>query len=197
MKQQLHIVDGLMDFFPQCYDPTESHSLFENLRNELLWRQDQIKMFGKIYDVPRLQAWYGDEGISYSYSGIKLEPLEWHPLLLQVKNRVEGLTKTSYNSVLANLYRNGQDSNGWHADNEPELGQNPSIASISLGTARLFQLKHRYKKEQRCKILLNDGSLFHMHGTTQHFWLHQIAKTKKVDTARVNLTFRYIHKSGS
>lgn len=191
---EIDIPDGKIDYYRDFIGQDEAKRLLQVLRNELLWRKDDIKMFGKTYKIPRLQAWYGDEGAHYKYSGIDLPLNPWHDLLLEIKASIEKQTGFSFNSVLANWYRDGQDSNGWHADNEKELGLNPVIASITLGTERIFQMKHRVDKDQKRRILLEHGSLLIMKGKTQHFWLHQIAKSKKIDTDRINLTFRNVLK---
>ena len=162
------------------------------LGGELQWQQDEISMFGKKYNVPRLQAWYADPGKAYSYSGIKMKTFDWHPLLIELKEKIELQTGYLFNSVLANYYRDGQDSNGWHSDNEKELGPNPIIASISLGAERNFHIKHRNDKESKMKLILQNGSLLTMYGAMQHHWLHQIAKTKRPVGPRINLTFRLI-----
>ncbi len=190
--QHFELLDAKMDYYEQFLDPIQSSKLFKELESELHWQQDQIKMFGKSYQVPRLQAWYADPGKSYSYSGISLKIRDWHSSLEKLRLLIEEKSGYTFNSVLANLYRNGMDSNGWHADNEKELGKNPIIASISLGTERYFHIKHRTKKEKKHKLLLKNGSLLIMHGAMQHHWLHQIAKTKKNIGPRINLTFRYI-----
>lgn len=190
--EHLEIVDGKMDYYDSFLSPKQANEIFSVLEKELDWRQDEIKMFGKVHNVPRLQAWYADSGKSYSYSGIKMNPLKWHPELFRIKQKLEKISNFRFNSVLANYYRNGADSNGWHADNEKELGINPVIASISLGQERFFHLKHRNLKSEKQKLLLKNGSLLLMHGEMQHHWLHQIAKTKKDINPRINLTFRLI-----
>jgi alkylated DNA repair dioxygenase AlkB len=161
--------------------------------NETPWRQDPITVFGKSYSQPRLTALYGNQDLSYGYSGIRMQPLPWTKTLLEIKNKIESITPVKFTTVLLNLYRDGKDSNGWHADNEKELGINPYIASLSLGQSRDFHLKHNTKKEQRIKIELHHGGLLLMGGTTQHFWKHQIAKTAKPIGPRINLTFRVVH----
>lgn len=155
------------------------------------WESGEIKIFGKIYLTPRLEAFYAENGLHYSYSGKKLKTNSFTPDLLEIKNRLEQEFDLDLNSVLANLYRDGKDSNGWHADNEKELGKNPVIVSLSFGLERRFDLKHTMTKEKRSFDLKN-GSLLIMGGEMQHFWKHQIAKTKKADGPRVNLTFRKV-----
>ena len=151
-------------------------------------------MFGKRHQQHRLTAWFAEGNKTYTYSGLRCYPNPWNTVLLDIKEKIERLTFASYNSVLLNLYRNGNDSMGWHSDDEPELGKNPSIASVSLGATRTFQLKHRLRKEEpNISLALNHGSLLFMTGSTQHFWKHQIPKTRKHVEPRINLTFRNIH----
>ena len=167
--------------------------LYEALLKEIAWRQDTIVMYGKPVQIPRLNAWYGDPDASYSYSGLALDPLPWTDTLLRIKAEVEGELNQRFNSVLANLYRDGNDSVGWHSDDEPELGDQPLIASVSLGAERRFSLRHRKKKSRApIHIDLAPGSLFVMRGITQRDWHHCVAKTKRDVGGRINLTFRQI-----
>ncbi len=170
----------------------DADTLFEELIDTIPWRSDKITVFGKTYDQPRLTAWFGEEGKSYSYSGITMEPVAFPGLLMELKTKIEIATDTKFNSCLANLYRDGQDSNGWHSDDEKELGINPIIASVSLGEARYFHLRHKSDHSLKEKLLLQPGSLLLMRGTTQHHWQHQVPKTKRKIGSRINLTFRYI-----
>ncbi|MFK7922493.1 MAG: alpha-ketoglutarate-dependent dioxygenase AlkB [Bacteroidia bacterium] len=187
------IEDGTLAYDPEFLGVKESRSLREHLIESVPWKQEPIKIFGKEIMQPRLTAWYGDPDTAYSYSGIVMEPLAWSKNLLELKNRIEDFAQSSFNSVLLNYYRDGQDSMGWHSDNEPELGQNPVIASLSLGGVRRFHLKHRQRKElETIRMDLLDGSLLIMGGTLQHHWLHQISKTKKAVAGRINLTFREV-----
>ena len=149
-------------------------------------------VYGKNHLQPRLTALYGNEGKPYSYSNIKMQPHHWTLLLQKIKFHIESQATTNFTTVLLNLYRNGNDSNGWHADNEKELGHNPVIASVSFGAERVFQLKHNTDKSLKKSIILEHGSLLIMKGTTQHFWKHQIPKTTKKVGSRINLTFRII-----
>ena len=152
-------------------------------------------MFGRVVPAPRLEAWYGDEGASYTYSGLAHEPLPWTHELHELRSRVESETGASFNSVLANLYRDGNDSNGWHADDEDELGAEPIIASLSFGTPRRFLLRHRASRET-VELALNPGSLLVMRGLTQQCWQHSIPKQRAVHQARINLTFRRVVTHG-
>lgn len=187
--------NGEIIIYRNFFKELESNQLFEELLSGINWRQDQIKMFGKKFDLPRLTAWYGDEGKSYKYSGITMNPDPWIPILLSIKKRIEKVVELHFNSVLLNLYRHGQDHMSWHSDDEPELGKNPVIASVSFGDTRRFLLKHKYDKDlEKFEFSLNNGSLLIMQGSTQHFWQHRIAKTAKKINPRINLTFRVIKK---
>lgn len=168
-----------------------SEELFATLRSNLAWTQQDIRLFGEYVPQPRLTAWYGEEGLNYSYSGIELRPLPWTTELAGLRDLCEALSAARFNSVLANLYRTGADSVSWHADNEPELGQNPVIASVSLGGERRFDLRNRATGET-VKTMLPSGSVLVMSGTIQHDWVHQVPKTKKPVNPRINLTFRRI-----
>ena len=189
---QLIATDGLVDFYPQFLSKIESQALFDRIHLAENFDQNEIVLFGKRIKVPRLEAYYALNGEVYGYSGQELSAKPFPNYLNEVRIRVEQQTGQTYNALLINYYRDGKDSNGWHADNEKELGQNPVIASVSLGASRMFHLKHRYDKSHKCKLLLESGSLLLMKGTTQHFWLHQVPKTKKQLGSRINLTFRYI-----
>nr|WP_294937740.1 alpha-ketoglutarate-dependent dioxygenase AlkB [uncultured Flavobacterium sp.] len=184
--------DADIEYFPGFFSESEAHALFQRLHSEIPWQQDTITIFGKKHLQPRLTALFGNNGKNYTYSNITMQPHPWNELLLAIKAKVEETTGHEFTSVLLNLYRDGKDSNGWHADNEKELGINPVIASLSFGEERVFQLKHNLLKEQKQNIRLENGSLLLMKGTTQHFWKHQIPKTAKPIKHRINLTFRTI-----
>ncbi|UOK43823.1 MULTISPECIES: alpha-ketoglutarate-dependent dioxygenase AlkB family protein [Flavobacterium] len=184
--------DAEIEYYPNFFSEIEANVLFQQLLTEIPWQQDDITIFGKTYKQPRLTAFFGNEGKPYSYSNITMLPHVWNELLLKIKSKAEKTTGHSFSSVLLNLYRDGKDSNGWHADNEKELGQNPVIASVSFGEQRIFQLKHNTLKDQKQNIVLENGSLLLMKGTTQHYWKHQIPKTSKPIKQRINLTFRTI-----
>jgi alkylated DNA repair dioxygenase AlkB len=186
--------DGELIIYQNFFEESESEQLFNELISNINWRQDKIKMFGKEFDQPRLTAWHGDEGKSYKYSGIIMHSESWIPALLLIKERIEKVIELNFNSVLVNLYRNGKDYVSWHSDDEPELGKNPTIASVSLGETRRFQLRHKSNKNLApVEIASNHGSLLIMKGSTQHFWKHQVPKTSKLLKARINLTFRVIN----
>lgn len=192
MQINLNLKDAEVFYYPNYFTINESMSLFQILTTETLWQQDDIKVFGKTYKQPRLTSLYGSNKRPYSYSNITMHPHKFSSTLLKIKSKIEDTTNEIFTTCLLNQYRDGQDSNGWHADDEKELGQNPVIASVSFGASRMFHLKHRYDKSHKCKLLLESGSLLLMKGTTQHFWLHQVPKTKKQIGSRINLTFRYI-----
>lgn len=182
--------DATLEYYPDFFTDEEANVIFNKLYTEIPWLQDKITVYGKTYLQPRLTALFGSDEKPYSYSNITMYPHPWNDLLLSIKHKVETLTHENFTSVLLNLYRDGKDSNGWHADNEKELGQNPVIASVSFGAERVFQLKHNYQKDLKQQIILQNGSLLLMKGTTQHYWKHQIPKTVKPVNPRINLTFR-------
>ncbi|MEB3213679.1 MAG: alpha-ketoglutarate-dependent dioxygenase AlkB, partial [Leptolyngbyaceae bacterium] len=176
---------------------TEGDRLFQHLLNEIPWRQDHITIYGKTRALPRKTAWHGDAGASYSYSGIHLHPEPWTPGLVEIKQRIEAVVnrrfpQLCFNSVLLNLYRNGQDSMSWHSDDEPELGRNPVIGSVSFGETRRFVFRHRQNKALKTEVPLTHGSFLLMASETQHFWHHAIPKTARAIAPRINLTFRVI-----
>ncbi len=191
-KKKIKIKDGELYYDRFFFNNIEANKYFNLLKKEIQWRQDNIKIFGKIYPQPRLTALYANNNKSYSYSNIKMHPITFTPTLFDIKSKIEKRLNSQFTSCLLNLYRNGQDSNGWHADNEKELGLNPVIASLSLGAERVFHMKHRNDKKEKLKINLTNGSLLVMRGKTQHHWLHQIPKTRKKVEERINLTFRII-----
>lgn len=178
--------------WPNFFTLEESRDFYENLISKTEWKQDEIKMYGKLLKVPRLSAWYADPGKNYSYSKILLSPKPWFSELLEIKARIETETGLNFNSVLLNLYRNGEDSMAWHRDNEPELGTNPAIASISFGASRLFKMRPFVAKKPVRTFELITGSLLLMKGATQHNWEHSVPKTKQKTGSRLNLTFRQI-----
>jgi len=181
-----------IEYYPHFFDAEKSKMLFEKLLNEIPWQQDNITVFGKTHPQPRLTCLFGNEGKPYSYSNIVMQPHHWNPLLMFIKNEIEEVCLENFTTVLLNLYRDGKDSNGWHADNEKELGRNPVIASVSFGAERSFHLQHNTITDAKLKITLENGSLLLMKGETQHFWKHQIPKTAKTLQPRINLTFRII-----
>jgi alkylated DNA repair dioxygenase AlkB len=193
VAEKLEMPDAGVYFYREAFTAQQNHRFLTGLIQGVAWRQDKIKLFGQEFLQPRLSAWYADAGKTYRYSNLLLEPLPWTPLLLEIKARTEAVTRQTFNSVLLNYYRHGQDSMGWHADDEPELGINPVIASVSFGAGRRFQFRHKYRKElPKINLALTAGSILLMQGATQHFWQHQLPKTTRVPEARINLTFRFI-----
>jgi alkylated DNA repair dioxygenase AlkB len=191
-KISFDLPNAIIEYYPNVFDAEKANLLFKKLYQEIPWQQDNITVFGKNHLQPRLTALFGNEGKPYSYSNIIMQPHAWNPILTFIKEEVEAISQEQFTTVLLNLYRNGKDNNGWHADNEKELGRNPVIASVSFGAERTFYLQHNSIKEAKLKISLAHGSLLVMKGETQHFWKHQIAKTAKPINPRINLTFRSI-----
>ncbi|WP_394975726.1 alpha-ketoglutarate-dependent dioxygenase AlkB family protein [uncultured Croceitalea sp.] len=185
--------DSDIRYYPNFIESTQANDYYDNLKKKIPWQQDNIKVFGKTYPQPRLTALFGNNGKSYSYSNITMNPKPFTTELQELKKAIEAVAKVKFTTCLLNLYRDGKDSNGWHADDEAELGRNPVIASLSLGQARIFHLRHKNDKSLKQKILLENGSLLLMKGETQHFWQHQIAKTSKQIKERINLTFRVVY----
>ncbi|MBM3430277.1 MAG: alpha-ketoglutarate-dependent dioxygenase AlkB [Bacteroidetes bacterium] len=165
---------------------------FSGLMKALSFEQKDIVMFGKRIEIPRLESFHAEDGKSYGYSGKRLETRSFNPILTSLKEKIEEQISVHFNSVLVNLYRNENDSNGWHADDEKELGKNPVIASISLGAKRRFQLKHKLEPLKHT-LELNNGDLLIMRGTLQSNWKHQVPKEKYFCGPRLNLTFRFIY----
>lgn len=178
-------------FLPVLFTQEEADALLVDLMTNIAWQQETISLYGQQHLLPRLTAWYGDEDRRYQYSAVNLHALPWTPTLRRIKQRVEAHSDgVMFNSVLLNLYRNGNDGVAWHSDNEAELGAMPIIASVSFGQERPFQLRHRQNKNLKYSLPLPHGSLLLMRGETQWNWLHQIPKSAKNMAARINLTFR-------
>jgi alkylated DNA repair dioxygenase AlkB len=189
---EINLPDANIRLFPHFLNPDMAAKLFQVFSNKVPWRHDPIKVFGKTYMQPRLTSLHGTTNQGYGYANIRMQAQPMMPELNDILQRIAKIDNSDFNIVLLNLYRDGNDSNGWHADNEKELGQNPVIASVSLGAPRLFKLKHRYDKNLKHQLLLESGSLLLMSGATQHYWLHQVPKTKKQVGPRINLTFRKV-----
>ena len=182
-----------LQYHPLLFDPKEQSLLMNALQEEIPWKQEHIKLFGKTHPTPRLTAWHGDTHCVYKYSGVVNQPFPWTPSLLTIKTRIESLSNgATFNCVLLNFYRDGSDKMGWHSDDEKELGPNPSIASVSFGATRRFDFKHKTEANTKFSIHLESGSLLLMQGDMQHHWLHQIPAQKRIQEPRINLTFRYI-----
>ena len=189
--QEIELKDASLVYYPSFFK--DSRVCYESLVEEIDWRQDQIKMFGKEHNIPRLHAWYADPNVNYSYSNIALPRHDWTSSLSMLNSEIQNLTKESFNGCLCNLYRDGGDYAAWHADDEASLGEKPFIASASFGETRKFVLKHKFDKGvEKFELLLEDASLLIMKGSTQKFWLHQLSKTTKKVAPRINLTFRKI-----
>ncbi|PCJ26058.1 MAG: alpha-ketoglutarate-dependent dioxygenase AlkB [SAR86 cluster bacterium] len=179
--------------YPCAFAHSQSNILLQQLIDSIPWHQESIKIAGKVIQIPRLQCWMGDAQSVYGYSGMRLKPIAWNQLVTGIRDRVQILSNSAFNSVLINYYRSGDDSVAWHADDEPELGSNPVIASVSFGAERYFQLKQKHSaKPQKFQLKLRNGSLLIMGGSLQNNWLHQLPKVKGLALPRINLTFRNI-----
>jgi alkylated DNA repair dioxygenase AlkB len=189
-----HKIEGGSLFeFPHAISSTASLDYLALLIDSLPWRHDTIRIAGKSIPIPRLQCWMGEKHASYAYSGIQLDPIPWDPAVGEIKQRVETLSGEQFNSVLLNYYRDGRDSIAWHADDEQELGSNPTIAAVSLGAERLFELRQkRVETPEKYQLLLQTGSLLVMGNSFQNNWLHRIPKVKDLNKPRISLTFRQI-----
>lgn len=179
-------------YYPNFLSPALAQDYYQQLVQNLDWKQYPIRLFGKTLLQPRLIAWYGDKGTRYTYAQTTLEAPGWTPTLEALQQLLLDKTQHSFNSVLANWYRDGQDSMGWHSDDEKELGPTPCIASISLGAARKMHFRTVQKPHKRASVVLEPGSLLLMQGDSQALWQHQIAKSKRIQDGRINLTFRQI-----
>lgn len=183
-------------FDPAFLPPAAASALLTQLIAEVAWEQRAIRIFGQEIPQPRLTAWYGDPAVRYTYSGLSWEPQPWTPALQALRQRVEAATGTRFNSVLLNYYRDGRDSMGWHADDEPELGPAPAIASVSLGATRRFRLRPKGGLiHAPLGLDLPSGSLLLMAGPTQQHWQHALPKTARPVGPRLNLTFRWVHSA--
>lgn len=194
-------------FWERFFSPTVAQTYFTQILEQAAWEQSTIVIAGKPVTIPRLNCWYGDPGADYSYSGRLFRAHPWLPVLTVIKQRVDsqiiqqllgslgGQGFCGFNSVLCNHYRDGNDSVDWHSDDEPELGDKPFIASVSLGATRTFQLRHKSDRHVAATELpLSHGSLLLMTGEVQHHWQHRVPKLAQSQacTARVNLTFRVV-----
>ena len=192
----LDLDGGAVEFRPHYIDVRTADRLLDTLQSgpDVHWRHDDIVMFGRRVRQPRLTAWIADPGVTYRYSGLTLEPQTWPRPLAELRTRLARDLHTAFNSVLANLYRDGDDSMGWHRDNESELGPEPVIASLSLGETRYFDLRHRHYRENELPVQrfeLQSGDLIVMRGATQQNWHHRVPKQKARGGARINLSFRH------
>ena len=184
--------DGIALYYDKIIGDEQVKQLYDALFNNIHWENERVIMFGKEIITKRKVAFFSDPSISYRYASKTKIGLPWTSTLITIKNRIESITKESYNACLLNLYHNGEESMGWHSDNEKEIITNSSIASLSLGANRKFSFKHKLSKET-VSIELEDGSLLEMKGSVQAHWWHALLKSKKVTDARINLTFRQMH----
>lgn len=183
--------EGEAYYFGCVLDEVSAWQYYNVLWNEIEWKQDVVKLYGKEWITRRKTAWYGDNGIAYTYGKLTRYALPWTPALLALKALTEKITRSMYNSCLLNLYHHGNEGMGWHSDDEPEMKRHASIASLSLGAARRFDFRHRTTGET-LSVVLEHGSLLEMKGVTKHHWKHQMPKTTKVLQPRINLTFRTV-----
>ena len=181
-----------LTLLPDWLERERADRLFDELRDTLPWSVHRLRMFGRTVDSPRLSAWIGDPAATYRYSGTDFAPHPWTEALSALRERLERELEVPFNSVLANLYRTGRDAMGWHSDDEPELGPQPAIASVSLGGERRFALKHRQDATLHRTFELPHGSLLVMAGDTQHLYRHALPRTAREVAPRINLTFRWI-----
>jgi alkylated DNA repair dioxygenase AlkB len=191
--REISLMNGELVYYPHFFNSVESDDCMQQLTDTIAWKQESMKMYGKPVLFPRLMAWHGDAATAYRFSGNTFAPAPWTPLLLQIRDRITPVSGHAYNSVLLNLYRNGNDSMGWHADDEPELGPQPVIASVNFGATRRFMLRYKSDHSRKYELPLQHGSLLIMKGALQQYWEHQVPKTAKPATGRINLTFRFIH----
>ena len=188
----LPLPDAVFEYYPNFFTNDEAEALFKKIHDETKWQHDEITIFGKKIAQPRLTCLFGNEGKPYSYSGITMHPNPWNATLVYIKEKIEAIAQQHFTTVLANLYRNEKNSNGWHADNEKELGRNPIIASVSFGEVRKFQLKHNNNPDAKLTLNLSPGSLLLMKEGSQIHYKHQIPKATQSKKDRINLTFRTI-----
>ena len=191
-SEKMVLADGNLQYYPQLFSDRQAAWL-EELYHSVPWQQEWLTMFGRRVQSPRLIAWYGDRGASYSYSGNTHSPLQWTSLLRTIKAAIADCCNWRFNSALLNLYRDGNDAMGWHSDNEPELGEQPRIASVSLGEMRRFELKHRKHPQRRQRMELAGGSLLLMGGDLQRHWLHRVPRQPNRPAKRINITFRLVN----
>ncbi|MEQ1531912.1 MAG: alpha-ketoglutarate-dependent dioxygenase AlkB [Methylococcales bacterium] len=180
-----------LEIIENFYAGAESEQLYQRLQNEQDWPDNHYAVAGRLFTLPRLQTWHADAGIRYSYSNNLLQTRTWTPLLSDIRHKIEDYLSFSFNSVLVNWYRNGADYVGWHADNEPELGKHPVIASLSLGATRAFAVRHKHSLQTR-QLDLRSGTLLIMHPDFQQHWLHSLPAVKTLTQGRINLTFRKV-----
>ena len=184
--------DGIAIYHGVIFGEKEATQISKELLDTIPWKQDEVVMFGKKIMTKRKVAWYADAGINYTYAGVKKSGLEWTSALFGIKQKVEAMTGAKYNACLLNLYHEGEEGMGWHQDNEKEIVEASSIASLSFGAVRKFAFKHA-KTNERVDIELENGSLLDMKGAIQHHWYHSLPKSMRIKQLRINLTFRLMH----
>lgn len=184
---------GKVFLYSDFFSKEKSERFYSELKTYVPWKQEPIRIFGKEVMQPRLTAWYADEGKTYTYSGITMNGLSWTKALLEIKETVESFCGLNFNSALLNYYRDGNDSMGWHRDNEKELGEDPAIASVSFGASRTLKFRNYTNKKDQISLELHHGSLLTMLGETNHLWEHALPKTKKIHSGRINITFRFVY----
>ncbi len=185
--------DGIINYYGILMSASEANACFDSLCNNIIWNHDEGFIFGKHYITKRKVAWYGDKPFEYTYTNDTKHALPWTSELKELKLLVEQVSGETFNSCLLNLYNDGSEGMGWHSDDEEELKKDAAIASLSFGAQRKFSFKHK-KSKQTVSLMLENGSLLVMKGATQSYWLHQLPPTKKINTPRINLTFRTIVK---
>jgi alkylated DNA repair dioxygenase AlkB len=190
-KQNILPYDGITEYYGKILSEKQCHDYYRSLLNDIQWKQDEAIIFGKLIKTKRKVAWYGDQPFNYTYSNTTKQALPWTNELLALKEIIEKESGVTYNSCLLNLYHSGEEGMAWHSDGEKMLKKNGEIASLTLGAERKFSFKHKNTK-QRVDIVLERGSLLVMRDTTQTHWLHRLPPTKKVQSPRINLTFRTI-----
>jgi len=189
--EPINMPDSDVSILHEIEMPLPYGQILRKLIDQTIWRQEDVRIYGKVYQQPRLVSLYADKGKTYDYSGISLHPLPWTDLLREIKRRVEECAEAHFNAVFLNLYRDHNDSMGFHSDDEKDLGKNPTIASVTFGATRIFKLKHKFIKDYPpVKIPLEAGTVLLMKDKTQHFWKHGIDKQRDPCGPRVNLTFR-------
>jgi alkylated DNA repair dioxygenase AlkB len=188
--QRLDLSGAELRYHAQAYPPAQADALFAHLRAEIPWQPHRLRLFGREVDAPRLSCWIGDAQAVYTYSGTRFEPRPWTPTVAALREDLHRRLGVRFNSVLANLYRDGRDSMGWHSDDEPELGPDPLIASLSFGAPRTFRLRSRATREAALSLELAHGSLLVMAAGTQRHYQHALPRRARVHAPRINLTFR-------
>lgn len=192
-QEKISLEDGELLFWPAFLHGNECRTIFAAIKRQTVWEQSDILIAGRTIPIPRLNAWYGEAGADYSYSGIALQTRTFYPELAALKCLVETFSGDSFNSALVNFYRDNRDSVDWHADDEPELGAAPIVASVSLGETRCFELRRKDNHRNKFNLDLVDGSLLLMRGQIQHYWQHRVGKEKNPCGERINITFRNVH----